>query len=113
MSVTPVGNTETAPVVRSPLRLWAASSTFTASVSVALKSPVKASVRVAVLVLTAPPDTPEMETLGIAVTSSKLDAVTPPAKEVRVSVTVTVAPFRPPSVSGEGVVAAMSARPRC
>ena len=48
VSVTPVGNTETAPVVRSPLRLWAASSTPTARVSVALKSPVKASVRVAV-----------------------------------------------------------------
>ena len=43
----------------------------------ASKSPVKASVRVAVLVLTAPPDTPEMATLGIAVTSSKLAAVTP------------------------------------
>ena len=49
VSVTPVGNTETAPVVRSPLRLWAAASTRTAKVSVALKSPVKASVRVAVV----------------------------------------------------------------
>ena len=40
--------TVTAPVVRSPLRAWAAAFTLTARVWSVAKSPVKASVRVAV-----------------------------------------------------------------
>ena len=104
VSAVPVGKTVIAPVVRSPLRLWAASSTRTASVSMALKSPLNASVRVAVVAPKAAPDTCEMETPGIAVTSSKLAAVTPFEKVAKPSATRTVAPFRAPSVSGEGVV---------
>ena len=73
------------------------------------KSPVKASVRVAVDEPEVPPDTLAMDTFGIAVTSSKLEAVTPPPKEVLPSLTVTVALFRVPSVRAAGRVDAIDA----
>ena len=62
----------------------------------ASKPPVKAKVRVAVVLPDAPPET--LSTLRPAraglVTSAKLDVVTPAAKAVSSSATVTVAPFR-------------------
>ena len=98
--------TDTAPVVRSKLRLWAAASTLTASVSVASKSPVKRRVRVAVVSPLLTLETPEISTSGISVTSSKLDAVTPLANRDAATLrsTVMVAPCRLPSVSVAGVV---------
>ena len=53
-------------------------------------SPVKASVRVAAVSSLLTLDTPEMETSGIAVTSEKLDAVTPLVKVAPLSATETV-----------------------
>ena len=96
--------TVTVPVVRSPLRAWAAALTFTARVRDVSKSPVKARVSVAVVLPEAPPDTPEMETLGTSVTSSKLDAVTPAPNVVSASDTATVAVFRFASVRVAGLV---------
>ena len=104
-----VGNTATAPVVMSPARLWAAASTLTARVSVALKSPAKARVRVAVLPPLVTPDTCETETFGIAVTSSKLAVVTPLAKVACASDRATVAVFRLALVRLAGLVDAIEA----
>ena len=73
------------------------------------KSPVKASVRVAVEVPEVPPERLAMDTFGIAVTNSKSEAVTPLANPVSVSRTVTVAPFRVPSVRAAGWVDAILA----
>ena len=102
-----VGVTATVPVARSPLRWWAAALTRTARVRTASKPPVKASVRVAVVVPDAPPEM--LPTLSPAmaglVASAKLDFVTPAAKVVSSSATVTVAPLRLASVSAEGLVA--------
>ena len=67
----------------------------------------KASVRVAVVLPDAPPETLPMVSPAMAglATSAKLDFATPAAKVVSSSATVTVAPFRLASVSAEGLVA--------
>ena len=99
-----VGVTVTAAVVMASLRAWAAALTFTARVRDVPKSPVKARVRVAVVLPEVAPETCETETLGMSVTSSKLDAVTPAPNVVCASDTATVAVFRLASVSGDGLV---------
>ena len=72
-----------------------------------------ASVRVAVVLPAAPPETPAMDSpaRGGVVVSVKLDAERPPAKVGPVSVTVRVAPFRFSSVSGEGLAARLAPEP--
>ena len=77
-------------VVKSPPRTWAAAFTLTARVWSVAKSPVKASVRVALVLPEVPPETLAMDTFGIAVTSAKLEAVTPLPKVVPASFTVTL-----------------------
>ena len=75
-------------------------------------SPVNDSVSVAVVSPAETLDTPEMETFGMVVTSSKPEAVTPdPYPEgVSTSLTSIVAVFRAASVRTAGPVAAISAR---
>ena len=109
VSAVPVGNTETASVVRSPLWSWAASSTRTARVLGGVEVAGEGQREGGQAEARAAPDTLEMETLGIAVTSSKLDAVTPLTKLAPSSCSLTVAPFKLPSASGEGVVTWMKA----
>ena len=99
----------TVPVVRSPLRPWAAADTLTARVSGAPKSPAKASVRMARSAPSAAPDSAEMDRPGMSVTSSKLAAVTSCTKVVPCSRTLVVALFRLASVSGAGLVPAIEA----
>ena len=89
-----VGGTSTDPVVRSPLRTWAAASTFTANVVAFVILPMKARVKVAVVSPEFTLDAREADRLGIVVTSSKLEAVTPLPKVVPVSVITRVAEFR-------------------
>ena len=101
--------TGTAPVVRSPPRAWATAFTLTARVRSVAKSPVKASVRVAVEEPEVPPERLAMDTFGIAVTNSKPEAVTPLPKAVPDRFTVTVALFRVPSVRAAGLVDAIDA----
>ena len=98
-----------APVVTSEARLWAAALTVTASVSTALKSPAKASVSVVVAPPTAAPATCETVRFGMSVARSKLAAATPATNAALTSRTSTVAPFRPPSASGDGLVAVIEA----
>ena len=74
-----------------------------------MKSPVKDSVSLAVVLPAAAPDSEEMARVGIAVTSSKPDAVTPLANVVSASLTVTVAVLRVLSVGDEGLVDAIDA----
>ena len=99
-----VGATLTVPVVRSKLPAWAAFFTFTANVCGVLKSPEKSSVNAAALLFAAAPDNLLMDTFGIAVTSSKSEAVTPLPKAVPLKATLTVAVSRVPSVSDTGFV---------
>ena len=98
-----VGGTSTDPVVRSPLRAWAAASTFTANVVAFVILPVKARVNVAVVSPEFTVDTFEMDKLGIVVTSSKLEAVTPLPKVVPVSVIPRVAELRFSPVNDTGL----------
>ena len=98
-----VGGTSTDPVVRSPLRAWAAASTFTANVVAFVILPVKARVNVAVVSPEFTVDTFEMDKLGIVVTNSKLEAVTPLPKVVPVSVIPRVAELRFVPVNDTGL----------
>ena len=104
-----VGATFAAAVVRSPPRAWAAAFTRTARVRTASKPPAKESVSVALVLPEETAPMRSMETPGMAVTSAKLDFVTPAAKAVSSSATVTVAPFRLASVSAAGLVAEIDA----
>ena len=101
--------TLTVPVVRSKLPAWAEFFTFTANVCGVLKSPEKSSVSAAVLLFAAAPDISEMDTFGIAVTSSKSEVVTPLPKVVPFKAILTVAVSRVSSVSDTGFVDAIDA----
>ena len=107
LTVTPASAvTVTAFEVRLPLPVWVAAGTRTASVGRARKSPVKASVSVAVVPPALTPEICAMERFGMVVTSSNAPvpaAGAPAAKVVPLSVTATVAPCRVDSVSAAGV----------
>ena len=105
-----VGVTDTRlPVVASVLPEWAAARTVTPSVDGALKLPLKARVRVAVVVPDAPPETLLTDRPGMAgvVTSTKLPVETPLEKVRPASPTETVAVFKFVSVRVAGLVAEM------
>ena len=97
-------------MARSPARSCAAAATVTESEPIAVRSaPSLSSVSVADVSPSATVATAPMESPGTAVVSVKLAAVTPLAKAVLVSVTVTVALSKLASVNAAGFVALIAA----
>ena len=84
-------------------RLCAAAFTFTARVCGVLKSPVKDTVKVADILPVVNPDTCVIAILGIAVTSSKCERLTPLSNSSKSRATLIVALFRlaSPSIAGD------------
>ena len=103
-----VGDTATVPEVKSSVLAWATSLTFTPKVCGVLISPVNARVSVAVGLPGFGTETDEISILGIIVTNSKLSLDAGLVNEVLVNCNVSVALFRPDSVSEDGLVEAMT-----
>ena len=106
LTVTPASAvTVTAFEVSAPVPWWVAAGTRTATVGWPRKSPVKPSVRVAVVPPLVTPDTCAMVRPVMVLTSSNAPApaaCAPAAKVVLSSVSVSVAPCRLDSVSAAG-----------